>query len=256
MSQIEVDKIIPQSGTTVQFGEAGDTINVVGTLDGSGLTGLNASNISTGTLNDARLSANVTLLGASPTYSSISPTTMLPSTATDITVTGTGFSATTIFELINTTGAIITPNSITLNSATSVTINVTAAAGTYYIRIENDSGLASRSTNADLTVSQAPTFSTAAGTLGTFTGGSSINVAITASSDSAVDFSKVSGTFPGGLSLGSTQNTVYLAGTESGASSTTTYNFTIRATDQETQTADRAFSMTINVGLDSSMRFL
>jgi hypothetical protein len=42
MSQIEVDKIIPQSGTTVQFGEAGDTINVVGTLDGSGLTGLNA----------------------------------------------------------------------------------------------------------------------------------------------------------------------------------------------------------------------
>jgi hypothetical protein len=187
MSQIEVDKIIPQSGTTVQFGEAGDTINVVGTLDGSGLTGLNASNISTGTLNDARLSANVTLLGASPTYSSISPTTILPSTATDITVTGTGFSATTIFELINTTGAIITPNSITLNSATSVTINV----GTYYIRIENDSGLASRSTNADLTVSQAPTFSTAAGTLGTFTGGDSINVAITASSDSAVDFSKV-----------------------------------------------------------------
>ena len=256
MSQIEVDKIIPQSGSTVQFGEAGDTINVVGTLDGSGLTGLNASNISTGTLNDARLSANVTLLGASPTYSSISPTTMLPSTATNITVTGTGFSATTIFELIKTTGDIITPNSITLNSATSVTINVTAAAGTYYIRIENDSGLASRSTNADLTVSQAPTFSTAAGTLGSFDAGASINVAITASSDSAVDFSKTSGTFPGGLSLGSTQNTVYLAGTESGASSTTTYNFTIRATDQETQTADRAFSMTINVGLDQSMRFL
>ena len=256
MSQIEVDKIIPQSGTTVQFGEAGDTINVVGTLDGSGLTGLNASNISTGTLNDARLSTNVTLLGASPTYSSISPTTILPSTATNITVTGTGFSATTIFELINTTGAIITPNSITLNSATSVTINVTAAAGTYYIRIENDSGLASRSTNADLTVSQAPTFSTAAGTLGTFDAGASINVAITASSDSAVDFSKTSGTFPGGLSLGSTQNTVYLAGTESGATATTTYNFTIRATDQESQTADRAFSMTINVGMDESMRFL
>jgi len=125
-----------------------------------------------------------------------------------------------------------------------------------YVRIENDSGLATRSTNADLTISQAPSFSTAAGTLGTFNAGASINVAITASSDSAVDFSKTSGTFPGGLSLGSTQNTVYLAGTESGASATTTYNFTIRATDQEAQTADRAFSMTINVGMNESMRFL
>ena len=256
MSQIEVNKIIPQSGTTVQFGESGDTINVVGTLDGSGLTGLNASNISTGTLNDARLSANVTLLGASPTYSGISPTTALPSTATNITVTGTGFTATTIFELVSTAGAIITPNSVTLNSATSVTMNVTATGGTYFIRIENDSGLATRSTNADLSVSQAPSFSTSAGTLGSFDAGASINVAITASSDSAVDFSKTSGTFPGGLSLGNTQNTVYLAGTNSGTSATTTFNFTIRATDQESQTADRAFSMTINVGMNSSMRFV
>jgi len=256
MSQIEVNKIIPQSGTTVQFGESGDTINVVGTLDGSGLTGLNASNISTGTLNDARLSANVTLLGASPTYSGISPTTALPSTATNITVTGTGFTATTIFELVSTAGAIITPNSVTLNSATSVTMNVTATGGTYFIRIENDSGLATRSTNADLSVSQAPSFSTSAGTLGSFDAGASINVAITASSDSAVDFSKTSGTFPGGLSLGNTQNTVYLAGTNSGTSATTTFNFTIRATDQESQTADRAFSMTINVGMQESMRFI
>jgi len=256
MSQIEVNKIIPQSGTTVQFGESGDTINVVGTLDGSGLTGLNASNISTGTLNDARLSANVTLLGASPTYSGISPTTALPSTATNITVTGTGFTATTIFELVSTAGAIITPNSVTLNSATSVTMNVTATGGTYFIRIENDSGLATRSTNADLSVSQAPSFSTSAGTLGSFDAGASINVAITASSDSAVDFSKTSGTFPGGLSLGNTQNTVYLAGTNSGTSATTTFNFTIRATDQESQTADRAFSMTINVGMNESMRFI
>ena len=217
----------------------------------------NASALTSGTLPDARLSSNVTLLGASPTYSGISPNVVAPSTATNVTVTGTGFTATTIFELVSTSGAIITPNSVTLNSATSVTINATiATGGTYFIRIENDSGLATRSTNADLTISQAPSFSTSAGSLGSFNAGASINVAITASSDSAVDFSKTTGTFPGGLSLGSTQNTVYLAGTESGASATTTYNFTIRATDQESQTADRAFSMTINVGLNKSMRFI
>ena len=28
MSQIEVDKVIPQSGTNLQIGEAGDTINL------------------------------------------------------------------------------------------------------------------------------------------------------------------------------------------------------------------------------------
>jgi len=216
----------------------------------------NASALTSGTLPDARLSSNVTLLGASPTYSGISPNVIAPSTATNVTVTGTGFTATTIFELVSTSGAITIPNSVTLNSATSVTMNVTASTGTYFIRIENDSGLATRSTNADLNASTSPSFSTSAGTLGTFDAGATISVSVSASSDSAVDFSKVSGTFPGGLSLGSTQNTVSISGTESGATGTTTYNFTIRGTDQESQTADRAFSITINVGMQESMRFI
>ena len=216
----------------------------------------NASALTSGTLPDARLSSNVTLLGASPTYSGISPNVVAPSTATNVTVTGTGFTATTIFELVSTSGAITIPNSVTLNSATSVTMNVTAPTGTYFIRIENDSGLATRSTNADLNASTSPSFSTSAGTLGSFDAGATINVSVSASSDSAVDFSKVSGTFPNGLSLGSTQNTVSISGTESGTSATTTYNFTIRGTDQESQTADRAFSITINVGMQSSMRFI
>jgi hypothetical protein len=81
-------------------------------------------------------------------------------------------------------------------------------------------------------------------------------VAVTASSDSAVDFSQVSGSLPTGLSLGSTQNTVYIAGTESSSiTNETTYNFTLRGTDQESQTADRAFSITIAVGIFESMSF-
>ena len=91
MSQIEVDTILPQSSSTLQLGNAGSTINVTGTLDGSGLTGLNADNISSGTVADARLSSNVTLLGQSPTYSSISPTAIEPNTASNINILGTGF---------------------------------------------------------------------------------------------------------------------------------------------------------------------
>jgi len=162
-----------------------------------------------------------------------------------------------IVEIIASDGDVFTPNSITFNSSTSLTINVTLATNAnYFIRIENPNGLATRSTAADLTVSDGVTFVTASGTLGTFDKGASINVAVTASSDSAVDFSQVSGSLPTGLSLGSTQNTVYIAGTESSSiTNETTYNFTLRGTDQESQTADRAFSITIQVGIFESMSF-
>ena len=36
MSKVEVDKVIPQSGTTLTIGDSGDTINVVGTLQNNG----------------------------------------------------------------------------------------------------------------------------------------------------------------------------------------------------------------------------
>ena len=46
-----------------------------------------------------------------------------------------------------------------------------------------------------------------------------------------------------------------LTGTESGATTDTTYSFTIRATDAEGQTADRAFTVTINLGANNSGQF-
>ena len=256
-SEIQVDTILPQSSSTLTLGNAGSTVNVTGTLDGSGLTGINASNISSGTLDDARLSGNVLTTASQPTYTSISPDTIEPSTATDITITGTNFTNMPRIEIIASDGDVFSPNSITYNSSTSLTMNVTLATNAnYFIRIENPNGLAVRSSAADLTVSTGVTFTTASGTLGTFSKGDAVNVAVTATSDSAVDFSKISGTFPTGLSLGSTQNTVYIAGTESSSiTNETTYNFTLRGTDQELQTADRAFSITISVDVQESMSF-
>jgi hypothetical protein len=43
-----------------------------------------------------------------------------------------------------------------------------------------------------------------------------------------------------------------ISGTESGTTAETNYNFTIRASDAEGQTADRAFSITITVGINNS----
>ncbi len=60
----------PRTSSTLLLPESGTTITVGGTLvatnlqgNGSAITNLNASNIATGTLADARLSANVSLLG-------------------------------------------------------------------------------------------------------------------------------------------------------------------------------------------------
>jgi len=46
-----------------------------------------------------------------------------------------------------------------------------------------------------------------------------------------------------------------ISGTESGTTSDTTFSFTLRATDAQGQTADRAFSITITVGVNNSGQF-
>lgn len=257
-SRIKIDTILPQSANTLTFGDANTTVSIVGTLDGNQLSNINANNIASGTVADARLSANVVLSSDFPTYTSVSPTTIEPSTASDLTITGTNFVSVPVVELISGTGAILRADKVTFNSSTSLTANVNVTTETdYYIRIENNNGQAVRSTNADLTVSQAPSFTTAAGSLGTFDQGSAISVDVSATSDSAVNITLVSGSLPTGLSLGSTvSNTATISGTESGSdTSDTAYNFTLRATDAESQTSDRAFSITISAGILNGGQF-
>jgi hypothetical protein len=188
-----------------------------------------------------------------PTITSISPST-ITNDATSFTITGTNFTSVPIIEVVNSsTGAIIRANSVSFTSSTSISANFTIATdGTYFVRVENNDGNAVRSTNAILTVSDAPTWTTSAGTLGTFSSGSAISVTVAATSDSSVSYSVVSGSLPGSLSLNSGSGVI--SGTESGATADTTYSFTIRATDAESQTADRAFSITITVGINNGVQ--
>jgi hypothetical protein len=188
-----------------------------------------------------------------PTITSISPNT-IDNTQTEIVITGTNFEITPNVELISTTGAITLADTITRNSATQLTINATLTVdGTYFIRIENPNGLAVRSSNALLTVSDAPTWSTSAGSLGSIAAGSSASFTVSATSDSAVTYSITSGALPGGLSLNS--STGAITGTESGATQETNYNFTVTATDAESQTAPRAFSITVTASINNAGQF-
>jgi len=201
------------------------------------------------------LGGSVTVGETKPTISSISPS-VIDNTASTITITGTNYISVPYVDLINaSTGAITQASTVSFTNATTLVITTTLSVdGTYYLRIENNDGNAVRSSTALLTVSDAPAWTTSAGSLGSFTGGSSIgtiNLTATDSTSMAVQ----SGSLPGGITLNSSAGTSTLTGTESGASSDTTYNFTIRATDAEAQTADRAFSLTFTFGASNSIQF-
>ena len=197
------------------------------------------------------LGGSVTIGETKPTISSISPT-VIENTQTSITITGTNFVTGANVEAVWTNGAIVQADTVTFNSATSISAAFTISTdGTYFLRIENPDGNAVRSSSALLTVSDAPAWTTSAGSLGSNSAASSISYTVAATG--ATSFAKTSGTFPGGVSLNT--STGVISGTESGATSETTYSFTITATDAEGQTADRAFSITITVGINNSGQF-
>jgi hypothetical protein len=229
-----------------------ETLNI--TLAGIPIAKLAASAI---TINGSAVSlgGSVTVGETKPTISGISPSIALASTATTIVITGSNYVITPNVEIINTSGAISYPLTVVRNSATQLTITVNLSTkASYFLRIENPDGLAVRSSSALLVVSNAPTFTTAAGSLGEADKASAMSFDVDGSSDSTVAFSKISGAFPGGLSLNTATGVV--SGTENGSQTiTTVYNFALRLTDAEGQTADRSFSISVSVGMANSGQF-
>ena len=194
-----------------------------------------------------------------PTVANVSQT-IAPATATDINITGTNFSGIPKVEFIKTTGAVTTANSVSLTNATTLAVNATLASGTYYVRIELDDGNAARSTNAIITSSTAPTWSTSAGSLGTIAGDFSGTVTtVAATSDSAITYSETTSVLTNASQANCALNTStgVITTTDFGGSSTTatTYTFTLRATDAEGQTADREFSLTSSFGATGGGQF-
>ena len=246
MSEVKVNKISPRTGTTFTIGDSGDTITTAGTISANALT-VNGQSVTSAQY---------------PTISSISPDT-ITNNATSITITGTNFSSVPYVEAVSSTGTIIQANSVTYNSSISITANFTITTdGTYYIRVENPNGAAVRSSTALLTVSDAPTWTTAAGSLGTVVAGTAVSLSVAATSDSTVAYSETTSVLTSNadtpastMNLSLNSSTGAITGTAPSPTSETTYNFTLRATDAESQTADRAFSITVSVGITEGMQF-
>mgnify|MGYP006080305579 FL=1 len=198
--------------------------------------------------------ANLTNLPAEtkPTIGSISPS-VIENTQTAVTITGTNFISVPQVEAINSTGAIVAADSITYTSATQIVATFTLPVdGTYFLRVENNDGNAVRSSSALLTVSDAPAWTTAAGSIYT---GASVVSTITLSATDATSFAVTTGSIPTSLTFTSGVGSCTIAGTQTEFTAAATKNFSITATDAEGQTAVRAFSMSFTFGMSGSGGF-
>jgi hypothetical protein len=243
-NSVSTAKIVDSNITTAKINNSAVTDAKIDTVSASKLTGALP----------AISGANLTNLPAEtkPTISSISPS-VIENTQTAVTITGTNFISVPQVEAINSTGAIVAADSITFTSATQIVATFTLPVdGTYFLRIENNDGNAVRSSSALLTVSDAPAWTTAAGSIYT---GASVVSTITLSATGATSFAVTTGSIPTGLTFTSGTGSCTIAGTQTEFTAAATKNFSITATDAEGQTAVRAFSMSFTFGMSGSGGF-
>lgn len=217
-----------------------------------------ASSIVSGDIASARLTnASET----KPTVTGVSPA-VITNDAQNITLTGTNFVAIPRVDVINTaTGIWYSVNTVTHNSATSLTVNLTLAvdAGTYRIRVENPDGNSGISAASFLTVSDAPVWTTSAGSLGTAAGAFSGTIATVAATGDTVTYSETTNVLTNSslakCSLNSSTGVISSTDFDNNSGTARTHTFTIRATDAQGQTSDREFTLTSSYGLTNGGQF-
>ena len=166
-----------------------------------------------------------------------------PTGGQTVVLTGTGFAASGMIVSIGGTAA----PSVAHDSNTQLTITTPAkAAGDYDIVVTNTVTGASGTFVNGISYNGIPTWTTAAGSLGTLeseTTISTITLQATEPDGGTITFNITNGALPTGLSLTGAN----IDGTTTSESSTTLYSFTIEAIDDENQASTpRNFFITVN----------
>jgi hypothetical protein len=219
-----------------------DLAGYVGSQGSAGYVGSMGANGSNGILGyTGSVGANGT--SAEPTITSIAypgdDTAANTAGGDTITLTGSNFAA----------GATVVINKVQASvvavvNSTTITFTAPAiATGSYIVYVVNTDG-GTALLVPGIQYSGTPTWSTAAGSLGSVAKQSNFTANLAATGDAPVTYSIYSGSLPSGLTL--TANTGVISGTNPNVSADTTYNFTVRATDAQQQDTDRAFSITVN----------
>ena len=165
-------------------------------------------------------------------------TALDPAGGQTVLLNGTGFQRGATITLNGSAIAVVSFVSTNQLSFTSPALS----AGTYTIYVVN-ADLGTAIYIPGLIYSNLPTWTTSAGTLGSYYETTSISTSVVATGDAPITYSLFSGSLPSGSTLYA--NGV-ITGTAPVDSGSTTYSFTVRATDAQLQDSNRSFSLTIN----------
>ncbi|MDC1096424.1 hypothetical protein OAS47_03820 [Pelagibacteraceae bacterium] len=203
---------------------------------------------------EGRNSSTFLSIDTSPVVSSINNTNVQPNAGGNATfvITGSGFESGATASFIGANASTVTASSTTVDNATQITAvaansSFAAAGEPYDVKVTNTSGLAGQLDN-QINVDSSPEWQTASGTLATINdnvSGTHATVSATDVDGDTVAYSLQSGSL-GGINLNS--STGALSGDPTNVNSSTTLNFTLRATAGG-KTADRAFAIVVNPSL-------
>tara|TARA_Y100000114_G_C11739598_1_gene318179 strand:+ start:176 stop:1546 length:1371 start_codon:yes stop_codon:yes gene_type:complete len=195
-----------------------------------------------------------------PVVSSISPnnidtdTNALPQ---NITITGTGFQSGASVAFIGTDAVSVNSPTVTFTNTTTLVAQVPSSVDTtkqpFDIKVTNPTGLIA--TLADgLQLAASPAWTTSSGSLGNIGDTTSANLSVVATDPDggAITYSETTSNVLGGAGLSLNTSTGAITGNPNDVTSDTTINFTIRATDNESDTTDRNFAITIQKAIDGS----
>ena len=189
---------------------------------------------------------------------SVSPTSVQEGDGTGnytFTLTGTSFLSGISANLVNDSGTTVNFDTVTRDSNTQLTCviaksSLPGSGEPYDVQILQ-SGITSTLTD-QININQSPAFVTSAGSLGNVADGASGSFDIVAADPESagnVTFEIQSGTIPPGMSTSTVnENGVSkfrISGDPDAVGSDTTFNFTIRAVDNASNTSSRAFSITV-----------
>jgi len=186
------------------------------------------------------------IVAETPGVVSISGNYIADNSSNTIVISGTNFAVGAGVFAVGNDGIEVEATTVTVNSIVQITAVFTGllnAKEPYDIKVVNPSNLYGILPDA-LYVNQTPTWNTPAGSLGSFPSLQSMTTTVSATDPdgTSLSYSLASGSFPSGVTLNS--STGVISGTPASSNSTTTYNFSITASDG-VNSSSRSFSFIV-----------
>jgi len=183
-----------------------------------------------------------------PAISSVTPSSYNGETNTEFTINGANFTVDASVKFVDNAGTEYIAAAVTYIDSTTLRARTpqdfTVAQEPLDVKVVQASGQVTRVDCIDC--GGVPSWTTAAGSLGTQNMGTAVSIQLAATDPDAgatITYSVTSGTLPGGVTLNS--STGLLSGTAPSILGDTTYNFTVTAADNAGNQSARAFSFTV-----------